>query len=647
MIAVPAGSSAAVEFDRGFGVGVDTGGAGFENCTIASGCQAGIASGVAGGLDDAQGVATDAAGGILVASRAQDRVNRYTVAGDGAVVFDRAFGFGVDTGAAIFENCTTASGCQTGLNSAAAGGFASPFDVAVDAQGRILVTDQSVSRVARFMVAGDGTVSFDRAFGFGVDTGAAVFESCTTSSGCQSGIPSGAAGAMFSPTYIEVDEQGRILVGDSGINNRVNRYTVAGDGTVDFDRSFGVGVETGGAAFENCTTATGCFGGLASPIAGGFDGPTGVSVDEQGRILVGDNQNARVDRFTVAGDGTVSFDRAFGIGVDTGALSFENCTSATGCQSGNPATAIAGAVPTPQGVVVDPQGRIVVGDRGGTRVDRFVVAGDGTVSFDRAFGVNVDPSDGDTGDFENCTNASGCRAGTQSGAAGGLDQPAGVAVDEQGRILVADNANKRIQRFTSVATVRVTKSLAPASDSGRFDLRVDGTVVRAAAGNGDSGTLQVADGTNVTISEHAATAAHPLSDYDTTIDCGAGPRPGTSLALTNVASNVTCTISNARKPPTIEVTDVERDRKKGTATLTVAANAAGKLTVDQTKQVKSFGTVTLDRAGEGKVEVVLRKKAARRLERRGRVKVNPRIRFLAAGDLPAITLRHEFKLRKD
>ena len=47
--------------------------------------------------------------------------------------------------------------------------------------------------------------------------------------------------------------------------------------------------------------------------------PFGIAIDPQGRILVADQNNNRIDRFTVANDGTVSFDRAFGVGVDTGA----------------------------------------------------------------------------------------------------------------------------------------------------------------------------------------------------------------------------------------------------------------------------------------------------------------------------------------
>ena len=547
VLAAPGVADAAVTFDRAFGSGVDTGTAVFENCTVASGCQAGLSSGAAGGMSDPVGMALDAQGRILVADQDNHRVERFVVAEDGSVSLDRAFGIGVDTGAAVFENCTAASVCQSGINSDAAGGISLPQGVAVDPQGRILVVDR-IHRVTRFAVAGDGTVTFDRAFGVGVQTGAAGFENCTTASTCRAGSASAAAGGMNDPLGVGVDAQGRILVADTN-NHRIERFLVAEDGTVSPDRAFGVGVDTGAAVLENCTTASGCQAGINSDAAGGMGYPQGVAVDAQGRILVGDD-NYRIDRFSVAGDGTVGFDRSFGLDVDpsdgdTG--DFENCTTASGCRSDSFHSDGAGGVVDPEEVAVDAQGRILVADADSGRVARFAVAGDGTVGFDRAFGVDVDPSDGDTGDFENCTTASGCRSGAESDAAGGILSASGVAVDAQGLILVADPGNRRVDRFSPGPTVTVTNVLAPATDPGTFDLRVDAVVVRAAATNGESGALRVADGVTVTISERAAVGQ--LSDYDTTIDCGGGPRPGTSLTVTNVTANVDCTISNTRRAP--------------------------------------------------------------------------------------------------
>jgi len=114
------------------------------------------------------------------------------------------------------------------------------------------------------------------------------------------------------------------------------------------------------------------------------------------------------------------------------------------------------------------------------------------VSFDRAFGVGVDT--GSATAFENCTTATTCQVGTPSGVAGGMNAPVGMAVDGQGRILVATSQTHRVDRFSPGPTVTVSKALTPAADPGTFDLRVDAAVVRAGATNGQSGSLQVADG---------------------------------------------------------------------------------------------------------------------------------------------------------
>jgi hypothetical protein len=95
--------------------------------------------------------------------------------------------------------------------------------------------------------------------------------------------------------------------------------------------------------------------------------------------------------------------------------------------------------------------------------------------------------------------------------------------------------------------VTVTKRLAPTTDPGRFDLRVNGAVVKAAAGNGGHGSTPVDSGSDVIVSEAAANG-HPLGDYRTAIDCGtAGSGTGASLTLTHVTADVSCTVTNTRR----------------------------------------------------------------------------------------------------
>jgi hypothetical protein len=114
-----------------------------------------------------------------------------------------------------------------------------------------------------------------------------------------------------------------------------------------------------------------------------------------------------------------------------------------------------------------------------------------------------------------------------------------------GDVLACTLTNRRTGRIT------LTKSLVPSSDPGRFDLRLGPAVVRAGAGDGDSGTAQVAPGTyRVTESGAAGTT---LSSYATSIACTLNGLPGpavdgtTQLDVTLVAGDrLECTLTNRR-----------------------------------------------------------------------------------------------------
>ena len=95
----------------------------------------------------------------------------------------------------------------------------------------------------------------------------------------------------------------------------------------------------------------------------------------------------------------------------------------------------------------------------------------------------------------------------------------------------------------------------PSSDPGRFDLKLTSSngvrVVRTSAGDGDSGTIQLAPGT-WTVVESAASGTN-LSDYASSIACtrngGSGPSgTGSSLQVTLAPADVlVCTLTNQRK----------------------------------------------------------------------------------------------------
>jgi plastocyanin len=104
--------------------------------------------------------------------------------------------------------------------------------------------------------------------------------------------------------------------------------------------------------------------------------------------------------------------------------------------------------------------------------------------------------------------------------------------------------------------ITVVKKLIPSSDSGRFDLKVDDTVVKAAAGDGGSGTITVAPGHHH-VTEVAAAGTN-LANYAASIDCQTKSKTyGPGWVDVKAGDEVTCTITNTRlgKVEIAKVTD--------------------------------------------------------------------------------------------
>ncbi len=200
-----------------------------------------------------------------------------------------------------------------------------PHGVAVDTAGRVLTADTFHARIRR--LDPDDTITTI------AGTGASRF----------SGDGGPAIDATFrSPDDVTVDGAGRVVIADSG-NKRVRRIeldgtitTIAGTGTLGFS---GEGVAA--------TTAP-----IAMPIA--------VVVDDEGRALLTDADASRVWR--IEPDGTLV------------AIAGTGENEASG--DGGPATSAALGIP--QGLALDPEGRVVISEGGLNRIRG--VALDGTIT---------------------------------------------------------------------------------------------------------------------------------------------------------------------------------------------------------------------------------------------------------------------------
>lgn len=256
------------EFIRAFGKGVKPGGGGV--CTAATGCQTGTADYSAGSLTVPLGIALDSAG-LLYITTVANRIDVFTSEGS----FVRAFGKSVNPAGG--DVCTTATGCQQAKEPATAGGMSLPYGIAVSPGGLVAVGDYGNRRIDIFGTGGN----FVRAFGRGVNpaTDTATYGVCTVTTGCRAGTEGSSAGAVTGAVGMAFDPQGHVLATDNS-NYRVSEY--GSDGS--FIRAFGEGVTNGEAAFQICTTATGCRPGLQSTNPGSLVRAFAITTDCRGEI---------------------------------------------------------------------------------------------------------------------------------------------------------------------------------------------------------------------------------------------------------------------------------------------------------------------------------------------------------------------------
>jgi hypothetical protein len=208
------------------------------------------------------------------------------------------------------------------------------------------------------------------------------------------GTTGSADGAFSAAIGIDVDRNGNVFVADGAEvffenvpnNNRVQKFT--NDGT--FLTKWG----------------------SAGSGDGEFNHPTGVAVDGDGNVYVGDCENHRVQKFT--NDGT--FLSKWG-SAGSGDGEF-NC---------------------PIGIHVDGNGNVFVADADNHRVQKFTTTGTFLTKW-----------------------------GSLGSGDGQFNIPADVAVDARGNVYVADLQNNRIQKFTNTG-IFLTKWGSLGSGDGQFN----------------------------------------------------------------------------------------------------------------------------------------------------------------------------------
>src|SRR5262245_42591634 len=389
-------------------------------------------------------VIPDAAGGFYLASSDHHRI--YRVAGDGTLTV--IAGTGIEGFSGDGGPATSAQ-----LNN--------PNQLAMEA-GNLFIADSGNSRVRK--ISQDGVIS--TVAGTGV----------TGFSG--DGGPASAAQLVY-PAGVAVDLAGSLVIADTG-NHRIRIvtpdgviHTLAGSGDEGFSGDGGpaaaaqlgspVGVAADGAGnlfiadpyssrirkvnpdgIITTVAGNGTFGfsGDGGPAAAApLGSPVGVAVDGAGNLFIADFNNNRIRKVTAAG-------------VITTVAGTGRAFPFSGGFSGDGGPATAAQLNLPQGIAVD-GGNLLIADSFNQRVRKVNLGGViTTVAGDGAF-------TGLSGDFGPATAAE-------------LRSPAGVAVDSDGNLFLADTFNNRIRKVNPAGVITTV------AGHGEFSFSGDGGPATAA-----------------------------------------------------------------------------------------------------------------------------------------------------------------------
>jgi len=305
----------------------------------------------------------------------------------------------------------------------------SPQDVAVDSAGNLFIADAGNNRIRKVDTSGIiSTVAGKSSAGYSGDGGAATNARLNYVRG------------------VAIDSAGNLFVADT-FNNRIRK--VATNGIIATDAgNASVGFTGDGVAATNS----------------GLYYPAGVGFDAVGDLLIADTRDNRIRKVdtnglisTIAGVGPVY--------------------PSPGSYSGDGGAATSAHLNSPQGVVADSAGNVLLADASNNRVRKVDTSGIVTTLAGKT-------SAGYSGDGGVATNAS-------------LNSPQSVAVGADRSLFIADTGNNRIRKVDGSGTITTVAGRSGSGFSGDGGVATNASLYSPAAMALDSaGNLFIADTSN-------------------------------------------------------------------------------------------------------------------------------------------------------
>jgi hypothetical protein len=355
-------------------------------------------------LNNPDGVAVDSAGNVLIADTYNNRVR--VLANQAGTFYGKPMKAGYVYGLAGESR----AGFRGDGGPASLSQLRYPTSVAVDGAGNVVIADDGNTRV-RVVAGATGTF-----YGQSMTAGDIYTIAGNGTSTSQPGGP-GTESGLGNPTGVAVDSAGNVVIADNGLSE----VDVVAASTGSF---YGQSM-TAGYLYVLPIGPVQLRGGGTVP---GTDfQPTAVTVDSAGNVVIADHTYVAVfavqtgtfygqpmtagGTYAVAGNGDYAF-------------------------SGDNGPATKAQFSGPEDVAVDAAGNVLVADTGNDRV-RVVAATTGTF-----YGRPMTAGDvyNLAGNGSTAFNGNGRPATTA-----GLDYPYGLAVDQAGNVLIADNGQNRIQ----------------------------------------------------------------------------------------------------------------------------------------------------------------------------------------------------------